>query len=76
VFKLFLTIAAAFAEAERDRILSASGNRRPIRRPVADTSAGLCHLVSGAATMANSSRMRTSKRRSRKWSLCGRRESR
>jgi transposase len=56
--------------------VSASAKSKLTRRPVADISAGSCHLVSGAATMANWSRMRPSKRRSRKWSLCGRRENR
>ena len=71
--KLFLTIAAAFAEAERDRIkerVSQSKADRTRRRAGA-ISAGRSRSGSGAARAAISSRTRASSRRSATWRRCG-----
>ena len=62
--KLFLTIAAAFAEAERDRSESALARPRLITRRRAGSLAVACRLATGAPvrTTSSSSRTRPSKR--------------
>ena len=70
--KLFLTIAAAFAEAERDRIRERIW---PVEgRPEGARSLSRRHRavrLPARRRAASSSRMRPSKRRSAKWRRCG-----
>ena len=74
--KLFLTIAAAFAEAERDRIRERIGQVKADQKARGRYLGGKVPFGFRRGETASSSRMRPSKRRSRKWSRCGRREGR
>jgi DNA invertase Pin-like site-specific DNA recombinase len=67
--KLFLTIAAAFAEAERDRTASGLGRSRLIKRPVAATSAASSRSAIDAASTASSFPHEPSRRPSARWLL-------
>ena len=69
--KLFLTIAAAFAEAERDRIRERIGQAKADQKARGRYLGGTCRSAFGAATPASSSRSTPSKRRFAKWSRCG-----
>ena len=68
ISKLFLTIAAAFAEAERDRIRERSGQGKADQRANGRISAGGSPMATGWETRANSSPTRPSKGRSARWS--------
>ena len=74
--KLFLTIAAAFAEAERDRIRERVGQVKADQKAEAAISAGSFRSGSGAARAASWSRTRPSRRPSARSWPCGRREGR
>ena len=74
--KLFLTIAAAFAEAERDRIRERIGQVKADQKARGRYLGGKVPSDSGGAMMASSSRTRPSKRLFGKSCRYGRREKR
>ena len=74
--KLFLTIAAAFAEAERDRIRERIGQVKADQKARGRYLGGKVPFGFRRGETASSSRMRASKRLSAKSSRCGLRGSR
>jgi putative DNA-invertase from lambdoid prophage Rac len=76
ISKLFLTIAAAFAEAERDRIRERIGQAKADQKSRGASSVGTCPLVSRWALTAHSSRLRSSRARLGKLPPCVLRERR
>ena len=69
--KLFLTIAAAFAEAERDRIRERISQMKADQKASGRYLGGILHSGFAAATPASCPGRCGARRRSAKWSRCG-----